>query len=65
MYLNQLKNHPKCIILNLKINASLYAVVYIHLPSPNPFNSIAKQTYYQTIAEYTCTLPVEREQFFN
>ena len=32
---------------------------------PHPFNSIAKQTYYQTIAEYTCTLPVEREQFLN
>ena len=33
---------------------------YTHL-LPHPFNSIAKQTYYQTIAEYTCTLPVERE----
>ena len=37
---------------------------YTHL-LPHPFNSIAKQSYYQTIAEYTCTLPVEREQFFN
>ena len=36
IYLNQLKNHPNCIILNLKINASLYAVVYIHSPSPPP-----------------------------
>ena len=36
IYLNRFKNHPNCIILNLKINASLYAVVYIHSPSPPP-----------------------------
>ena len=36
IYFNQLKNHPNCIILNLKINASLYAVVFIHSPSPPP-----------------------------
>ena len=36
IYLDQLKNHPNCNILNLKINASLYAVVYIHSPSPPP-----------------------------
>ena len=52
LYLNQLKNQPNCIILNLKINATLFAVVYTHSSS---FNSFAKQTYYQPIAEYTHT----------
>ena len=36
IYLNQLKNHHNCIILNLKINASFYAVMYIRSPSPPP-----------------------------